>query len=413
MISTTRKEKPAHRSFFIIKNNMSQLKSLTINTLWKRTILYLSFFLIHTSLFAQDSIATLNFLFVGDIMGHEPQIRTARQADNTYNYKPCFEYVKPTIEAADFAVGNLEVTLPGEEPYEGFPLFKSPDALATALKDTGFDLLVTANNHVNDARAEGVINTIKVLEEHGFYQTGSFKDTISKALYYPLIVYRGGFKLAFLNYTYATNGIPTRKPTLVNEIDDGLMEGDLAAAKALDPDFIIVIMHWGTEGHLVENKEQRKLARQIYDWGADMIIGAHPHVVQPIKEETLVQADSSLKKVVTAYSLGNFISNQKSVYTDGGVMFELTLEKNLSTGKTNISKHHYIPIWRYIQRDKQGKATFLTVPITVFEQDKNNTLGLTEKDKKEMKAYAKMIRRLMKRDGNIEFPVPWDFSTKK
>lgn len=394
---------------------MSPFKLLTFRKLWMFSILYSSFFTLHplsVILQAQDSIATLNFLFVGDIMGHEPQIRTARQKDNTYDYIPCFKYVKPTIEAADFAVGNLEVTLPGKEPYEGFPLFKSPNALATALKDTGFDMLVTANNHVNDARAEGVINTIKVLEEHDFYQTGSFKDTISKALYYPLIVYQGDFKLAFLNYTYATNGIPTRKPTLVNEIDDGFIQEDIAAAKALAPDAIIVIMHWGTEGHLIENKEQRKLAQQIYDWGADMIIGAHPHVVQPIKEAHLLQADSSLKKVVTAYSLGNFISNQRSVYTDGGIMFEIALEKNLHTGKTTIGKHHYIPIWRYIQRDKQGKATFLTVPITVFEQDKDNTLGMTEKDKKEMKAYAKMVRRLMKRNDNVEFPVPWDFSRK-
>lgn len=335
-------------------------------------------------------------------MGHGAQITSAQQKDKTYDYRPCFEYVKPIIEAADFAIGNLEVTLPGKEPYEGYPLFKSPDALATAIKDAGFDMLVTANNHSNDSYPEGVINTIKVLDNHGFYQTGTFKDTISRALYYPLVVYRQGFKLAFLNYTYDTNGIPTRPPVWVNEIDEKWIEKDLAAARALAPDAIIVLMHWGEEYHLNESEKQQRLAKKMYEWGADMIIGAHPHVVQPIKEEVIKQADSTFKKVVTAYSLGNFISNQRKPNTDGGLIFEIALEKNLKTGKTTIGEHHYIPVWRYRQRAKNGKLTFLSIPISAFENDEKNVLRMSKEDKTNMAAYAKMVREHLAKYSSSE-----------
>jgi len=303
-----------------------------------------------------DSIAKIDLLFVGDVMGHDPQIEAAEiEKNKSYNYEPCFQYVKPIIEKADLAIANLEVTLPGNPPYRGYPQFRSPDELALGLRLAGFDMLVTANNHSNDAGKKGVINTISTAKDYGFYQTGTFKNKEDRELHYPLIVYKNDFKIAFLNYTYGTNGIKTKPPTIVNFIDEKLIEADMKLAHELQPDAIIVITHWGKEYKYVENEQQRKLAKKIFDWGADLIVGMHPHVVQPIREMEILQKDSTTKKTLVTYSLGNFISGQKTPNTEGGFMFEITLEKNKKTKKVNLGEHHYIPVWRYVYQDAKKK----------------------------------------------------------
>ncbi len=372
----------------------------------KQFILFIGIFTaFHIALFAQtDSLPTIDLLFVGDIMGHGPQIRSAEIVkDKVYDYDPCFKYVKSIIQEADLAIGNLEVTLPGKAPYQGYPQFRSPDDLATALYHAGFDLLVTANNHSNDARKEGVLNTIATLEANGFYQTGTFRNQAERDLYYPLLVYKNGFKLAFLNYTYDTNKIPTTPPTIVNEIDEDLIEKDMKLAKDLNPDAIIVLMHWGSEYHLEESKKQQRLADKIFRWGADLIVGAHPHVIQPIKEYTYPTSDTTSRAVVIPYSLGNFISNQKKPNTDGGLIFEVTLRKK-KEGGIEIQDHHYIPVWRYIHRPKKGKRTYYCLPISVFEQD-NSILELPEEDRDKMNDFAKRMRKHLNKYKGIERKV--------
>ena len=184
----------------------------------KTLLLFLLAFGIFLNLSAQDK---LKMIFVGDIMGHGPQIESAAiETNKLYDYSPCFQYIAPLLAQADLAIGNLELTLPGKPPYTGYPTFKSPDELPLALRAAGFDLLVTANNHSNDGGLIGLQNTIKTIEKNGFYQTGTFIDSAHREALYPLIVYKGNFKLAFLNYTYGTNGIPTPKPAVVNLIDE-------------------------------------------------------------------------------------------------------------------------------------------------------------------------------------------------
>jgi len=312
---------------------------------------------------------TLRLIFAGDIMGHTPQINSAQLVKNKeYDYKPCFQYVKPVLQQADLAIGNLELTLPGKPPYTGYPMFRSPDALAAALKDAGFDILVTANNHANDSHATGVTNTIATLRDLDFLQTGTFKNQRDRNAFYPLMVYKNGFKLALLNYTFSTNGIPTEAPTIVNMIDTVQIRADLAEARARKPHFIIVVMHWGVEYQLKENEEQRRLARFLIRNGADLIIGAHPHVVQPIKNERVTMPDGSQKEVLVVYSLGNFISNQKQPNTDGGIMFQVDLLKTKGSPEVRIGQHGMIPVWRYIHQAPNGKQTYYTLPAARVER---------------------------------------------
>lgn len=368
-------------------------------------LLFLLFFLIGWGRLSTQNSATLNLLFVGDIMGHDSQIESAEVGEGRYDYTPCFQFVEGIIESADLAVGNLELTLPGEPPYRGYPQFRSPDALAHALRQAGFDLLTTANNHSNDAGPEGVINTIETLDKAGFYHTGTFQSQEEKDAYYPLIVYKNEFKLAFLNYTYGTNGLRTRPPTIVNLIDEERIQADLATAKALRPDAIIVLMHWGDEYKLIENEKQRKLAEKLFDWGADLVIGAHPHVVQPIREKMLQRPGEAAKKGLVAYSLGNFISGQRRTNTDGGLILEVSLEKDLRSGETTLSDHSYIPVWRYIKKEASGRATFHVVPISSFEEEAKALLGMTETDITRMMKYAGTTRRHLSRFGSRERPV--------
>ena len=336
-------------------------------------------------------------------MGHDSQIASAEiEKDQLYDYSPCFEYIEPILKNADLAIGNLELTLPGKPPYKGYPRFRSPNDLALALRYAGFDMLVTANNHSNDAGKEGVLNTIATLDEYNFYHTGTFPNDQLRTAYYPLLVYKNGFRLVFLNYTYGTNGLPDQPPTIVNLIDEAQIEKDMEVARLLQGDAIIVIIHWGNEYQLNENDNQRALAQKLQDWGADLVIGAHPHVVQPIKEGLRQLPNGQSKKTVTAYSLGNFISGQRKVNTDGGLMFELELIKDRQTQDVQIGDHAYIPVWRYIQKDKSGKKTFRVIPISAFEKHPSNPLGMSDTDKAAMARFAKTTRNHLSRFDSKE-----------
>lgn len=335
---------------------------------------------------------TLRLIFTGDIMGHAPQITSAELSPGQYDYHHCFQFVKKEIMEADLAVGNLELTLPGKPPYTGYPMFKSPDALATALWNTGFDLLVTANNHSNDGRKNGVVKTIETLRKLGFAQTGTFLNQLDRDLFYPLIVYKNNFKLAFLNYTYGTNGVPTDTPTIVNLIDTLLIAKDIQEAKARKPHFIIAVMHWGLEYQLTENKEQQALAAFLINNDVDMIVGMHPHVVQPIKTESI-----SGKKALVAYSLGNFISNQQQPNTDVGVMLQVDLVKPKQATKASLLNYKVIPTWRYIHKPLHQKPKFYVLPSRLLDTWKAE---LADMDPVALQKMKMQLNLLQKRIGS-------------
>lgn len=350
------------------------------------------FFLFPFSLFSQTD--TLRLIFAGDIMGHAPQIKSAEVvAGKKWDYTPCFKYVKPLLERADLAIGNLELTLPGKAPYTGYPMFRSPDALATALKEAGFDIIVTANNHSNDSRGAGLVSTVNTLRELGIQQTGTFKNLTDRGKSYPLMVYKNNFKLAFLNYTYGTNGVPTTPPTIVNLIDTVQIGKDLAEARARKPHFIIAVMHWGLEYQLKENEEQRRLAKFLIRNGADMVIGAHPHVVQPIRTEGVTLPDGSKKEAIVVYSLGNFISNQQKPGTDGGILFQVDLLKQKGSPKVTVSNPSAIPLWRYIHKHANGKSTFYTLPIARLERNPGLFPNMAEAARAKMKQFAEALNK--------------------
>ena len=280
---------------------------------------------------------SISLYFAGDIMQHKAQLDAALQPDGTYNYSGCFTQVTPEIEAADIAVCNFETTL-GGAPYSGYPQFCSPDAYAQAVRDAGFDIFLTANNHCMDRRNHGLVRTLDILDSLGVAHIGTYRNQAERDSNYPYILDRNGIRIALLNYTYDTNGIPVAPPCIVNYIDTTVIKKDLARARELKADCIIACMHWGTEYMLQPDAQQKKLEDWLYAHGVDHIIGGHPHVVQPVR--TLPDYRNRPIRHLTVWSLGNYISNMSAPNTYNGLAVTLHLRKNiLDTRMTHYDIH--------------------------------------------------------------------------
>jgi poly-gamma-glutamate synthesis protein (capsule biosynthesis protein) len=340
--------------------------------------------------FAQTSDSAhqeLSLLFIGDIMGHGPQITSAYDSETkTYNYDKIFKYINSEVGDADYTIANLEVTLAGP-PYKGYPQFSSPDNLAAACKNAGIDVLVTSNNHSCDRGGKGIIRTCEVLDSLPIMHTGTFKDSTDRKLHYPLIIESDCMRIAILNYTYGTNGLPYPAPTIVNMIDKDLMKRDLEIAKSKNVDKIIVVTHWGSEYKLQPVPYQIDHGKFLFENGADIIVGMHPHVLEKMVWEKA--SDSLGKESLIVYSLGNFVSNQRKRYTDGGAMFKLTLQKE--GNQTSIKDGGYMLTWVYTPQEK-GKKQYYILPAAKYEN--NPDFFDNEASYTQMKAFIKDSREL-------------------
>ena len=278
--------------------------------------------------------STASLYFAGDAMQHIAQIESALQTDGTYSYKECFTYVKEQVSEANLAICNLEGTL-GGEPYRGYPQFSAPDEFASALKDAGFDILLTANNHCLDRRNKGLIRTLDVLDSLGIAHVGTYRDSAERDSLYPYLTTVNNITFAILNYTYGTNGIPANPPCIVNLIDTAQILIDINKARAKKADVIIACMHWGDEYVLKQNKTQEQLTDWLIENGVDHIIGNHPHVIQPTE---LRKDKYNGGHHFIAYSLGNYISNMSARNTDIGMSATLRFSKlSFTTFLTDIT----------------------------------------------------------------------------
>jgi len=312
---------------------------------------------------AGQDTTRVSLLFAGDVMGHDSQIASAFDANSkAYDYTSCFAAIRPYVEAADISIANLEVTLAGP-PYKGYPQFSSPDELAITLKESGFDVLVTANNHCVDRGKRGLERTIAMLDSFNIPHTGTFVDTVSRMNDSPLVVEKNGFKIALLNYTYGTNGIPVPKGSIVNHLDTAIMRSDIEKAKSMTPDVIIVFTHWGLEYQSLPTKNQKDLTEFCLALGVHMVIGAHPHVIQPMEWR-------KGSNQFVAYSLGNFVSGQRKRYTDGGAMAYVELQKiqfKPDSSITNIDSAGYYLQWVHRTPDKY--KDYYILPVYHTEND--------------------------------------------
>lgn len=273
-------------------------------------------------LIPQDSA---EIVFAGDAMQHQRQIDAALQPDGSLDYSPYFSSLSPYISSADFAVVNLETPL-GGAPYSGYPMFCAHDNYVDALTEAGFNLLLTANNHILDRRDKGVIRTINTLEGKGVPYIGVYRNIAHRDSLLPMIHDINGFKVAFLNYTYGTNGITKRTDIEIDYIDRARIASDISNARNKGAEIIAACIHWGEEYKLLPNASQKSLAKFLADAGVELIIGGHPHVIQPME---LKIHQPTGRPCFTVYSLGNFISSMRTTDTRGGAMARVKLARDI------------------------------------------------------------------------------------
>ena len=291
----------------------------------------------------------INIVGIGDTLCHSQNFKDAYDSSTgNYDFSPMFKNITKYFDNATIAVGNLETTLAGaDRGYSGYPCFNSPEELARDLKEMGIDILTTANNHCLDTGYTGLVSTLDTLDKYGVLHTGTSRsiEEQNTILYQDL----NGIKTAFLCYTYGTNGIPvpSGREYSVNLIDKTFIKEQLDKAKEEGAELICVSMHWGAEYRLKPTAEQEDLAEFLIKNGADIILGNHAHVPEPMEMKEVTLDDGTTREGFVIYSMGNFFSAQTQNYTRDTLILNVEVRKDGETGKISIDKATYTPVYVY------------------------------------------------------------------
>lgn len=274
----------------------------------------------------EDATDTLTVRIIGDVMLHTRQIETAHRADGAFDFSPFLSGISEQLRSADLAIAGMEFTLAGK-PYTGYPSFSAPDSYADYVADCGVDVFLTANNHILDKGPRGLERTLRYygdMENVGTVRyTGC--EMPGDTLRNPLILRVKGVKIAIVNCTYGTNaGGEIAGGARVVRMDAGAVSSMITRARAAGADIVLVCPHWGAEYTLSHGREQEHWARRMADWGADVIVGAHPHVVQDW--EVIETSDG--RRVPVYYSVGNAVSNMSARNTQLGLMVEVRISRD-------------------------------------------------------------------------------------
>lgn len=325
----------------------------------------------------EEKVAPINFTMtaIGDTLCHNTQYWDAyNSSTKQYDFSYVYDNIKDYTSSADITIGSLETTFAGEDRgYSNYPVFNSPDSLATGLKDIGVDVISLAGNHALDYGYSGICRTIDVLDNVGISHLGTYKSAEDQDKI--LIKDVKGVKIAFINYTYGTNGIPvpSDKPYCLNLIDKDLISKQIMQANEQNVDMIVACMHWGTEYKTSANDEQKELADFLFKSGVDIILGNHPHVLEPMEKKTITLDDGSTKDVFVVYALGNFTADQRAEITRDSAILNLDITKD-SDGKILINKVSYVPIYMYKNSAaKVHKFKILDIEKSIANFDSGDT----------------------------------------
>ncbi len=301
--------------------------------------------------------ATATLSAVGDIMVYDTQIADALQSDGTYDFSSSFAGIASYLSASDLTVGNLETTFCGGT-YSGYPTFNAPESLADNLAAVGFDILQTANTYSIQSGLTGLTSTIRYVTAAGMDPLGTYYSEADKQENEGVLLKEvNGIKIAFFAYTKGVNNmyLPDGSEYCVDvlytdyysdysNVDDDAILASINAAKALEADIIVAMVHWGSEYELEPSSSQEEIADLMFENGVDVILGSHSHIVGPMETRTVTTVDGEEKEVFIAYSLGNFLSSMTASGTQDSVILNLEFTKG-SDGVTRISSAEYIPIY--------------------------------------------------------------------
>lgn len=345
----------------------------------------------------EETDTTFTLTAIGDVMCHNTQYMDAYDSNTgTYDFSYVFDNISSYTKTADICIGNLETSFAGEDRgYSNYPTFNSPDSLADSLKRIGVDVLSTAGNHALDMGFSGLSRTIDVLDKADISHLGTYKTQEDQDK--VLIKYAKGVKIAFINYTYGTNGIsvPSDKKFCINLIDKDLIKKHIETAKNQNADIIVACMHWGTEYQTKQNSEQKELADFLFQNGVNVIIGNHPHVIQPMEKRTVTLEDGSTRDGFVAYALGNFICDQNAVNTRDSIILNLKITKH-TDGSITIDNYDYVPIYMYKDSSvSKHKMKILDINKTIYNYEHNLDDSITEKIYNLMKTELDRITKIL------------------
>ena len=306
----------------------------------------------------------------GDLLYHDIIYISAKKADGTYDFHENFEYVKPWLKQADLVIGDFEGTVNKDHYLAGYPLFNAPGEVMDAIKDAGYQVLDLAHNHILDSQIEGVVSTADAIEKAGMTPVGVYThESRDKA---PLLIKEvNGIKVAILAYSYGFNGIEQSISQedynrYLSDLNEDKMKAEIERAEK-EADITIIMPQMGVEYQIEPTEEQKKLYHKMIDWGADIIFGGHPHVVEPAET---VEKDGDKKLII--YSMGNFISNQRietmqdvenAKWTERGVLMDVTIKKK--AGKTTIETAQAHPSW--VSRTPKGGYSPEGYPLYLYQ----------------------------------------------
>ncbi len=293
-----------------------------------------------------DSLLTIKLNFVGDLMCHIPQFEYAIIDKDSFDFKPYFEEIKKYLSDADATFGNLETVIGGNKiGYTGYPNFNSPEEYLEALQNSGFDFLFTSNNHSADKGVKGIVSTIEKVKQYNMIPFGTNLSKVDKDS--VKIINVKGIKVGVNSYTYGLNGniLPKEMQYLVNIIDTVIIRSDIQKIRDKNPDLVLIYFHFGEEYSRKPNFYQKEIVAKTFEYGADIIIASHPHVIQPV--EYFIKPNGKIKKGLVAYSLGNFFSNQQWRYSDAGAILGIEIKKNTLRDSLWINDISLIPTWVY------------------------------------------------------------------
>ena len=286
---------------------------------------------------SDSSVKTARVVANGDILIHDALYYTAKKEDGSYDFNPFFEYVKPWIEGADLAIGDFEGTISDRSPLGGYPLFNAPVQIADTMKEVGYDVVDLAHNHILDTGLYGLKYTDKVFKDRGLDTVGVHADK-KRSEDRILIKEVNGIKIAILAYAYGYNGMDANltaedRTNHLSDLDEEKMKEEIQRAEK-EADVTVVMPQMGVEYKLEPTEEQKALYHKMIEWGADVVFGGHPHVIEPAET---VEKDGDKKFII--YSMGNFVSNQRmermeNKWPERGLLMDVTFEK--ANDKTTV-----------------------------------------------------------------------------
>ena len=295
-------------------------------------------------------------------MCHNRQLKSAWNAqDQSYIFDDYYTHIAPFIQSYDFAFGNLETVLEAPGDYSGFPHFNSPKSFSAALKNAGFDLLTTANNHIYDRGFDGISSTAATLFQQQVPYTGIHAQSGESNVQLHAVQ---GFSVCILAYTQHSNRSPSASRSYaVNLYSEAQAKADIQSARQQGAEIVIVSLHWGTEYSRTPSQTAQAQAKMLLQSGADVVVGSHPHVLQPMEWVDWTDEDGHSHRGLVAYSLGNFIHNQVEPYTDAGMILQLIFARD-ALGKAVLQSASYVPTYRQRKDvDGDGLMEYRVLPI--------------------------------------------------